>query len=54
VSGAVPVALTDKVALCPLVMDTFAGSAVIDGATATVIVAVLLLTEPAEFVTFTQ
>jgi hypothetical protein len=55
--GAVPVAATLKLAVCPAVTVWFAGWDVIDGATAaafTVKVAALLVALPAELVTTTE
>jgi hypothetical protein len=55
--GAVPVALTANVAVCPAVMVWLDGCDVIDGATIaafTVKVAVLLVALPAELVTTTE
>lgn len=55
--GAVPVALTLNVAVCPAVTVWLAGCDVIDGATVaafTVTLALLLVALPAEFVTTTE
>src|SRR5260370_2248711 len=55
-SGAVPVATTVNVAVCPAVTAWFPGCVVIVGATGagfTVSVAALLVTVPAEFLTTT-
>jgi hypothetical protein len=55
VGEGVPLATTDKVAVCPELIVWLAGCVVIVGGIAlTVIVAVLLLTNPDELVTCTQ
>jgi hypothetical protein len=47
VSGAVPLAVTERVAVWPALIVTLAGPLVIETGTTTVTVAVLLLAEPA-------